>query len=195
MTRGAAVEPSAESVEPAVSAAPAVVVAQDSREGCRGGQIFTRAARGYRLSRPVEQSTFLMTVTFAVTIAGARAITYVMERRRSVPVVRGLTRALPRLPGSNDIRIHHYLPGMVLTAVAGGASILASGPRVGPLLSVPFGVGVALTADEIGLLIERNNPYWGTERAVALQWLAATGLSVVMAGVLVRRGAPQRHMS
>jgi hypothetical protein len=33
-------------------------------------------------------------------------------------------------------------------------------------LSVPFGAGVVLAVDEIGLLTGRNNPYWGAQRTI-----------------------------
>ena len=71
-------------------------------------------ADGYRLSSPAERAAFGMISGFALSLAGARKITYIQERRRNLPGVRGLGRAIPRLPGSDDIRVHHYLPGMTM---------------------------------------------------------------------------------
>lgn len=147
------------------------------------------SAKGYGLSLPIERAAFGMTVGFSVALIGARGITYVQERRRSWPALRGFVRTLPRWPGSNDMRVHHFLPGMIISGSCGAVSLLTSSTGTERWLSVPFGAGVALAVDEIGLLTSRNNPYWGAQptilRAAALSTLA----SAALAAVFLRRGA------
>ncbi len=129
-----------------------------------------------------------MTCGFALSLAGARKITYVQERRRDLPRLRGFVRKLPRAPGTNDIRVHHYLPGMAIAMTTGGAAILAGPGGIERWLSAPFGVGVGLVVDEIALLTGRNNPYWGSERFVLITCLAATSAAASMAAGFLRRG-------
>jgi hypothetical protein len=145
-------------------------------------------ADGYRSSSPAERAAFGMISGFALSLAGARKITYIQERRRNLPGVRGLGRAIPRLPGSDDIRVHHYLPGMTIAMATGGAAILAGPGGIERWLSAPFGVGVGLVVDEIGLLTGRNNPYWGSERFVLITCVTAASAAAAMAAVFLRRG-------
>ncbi len=125
---------------------------------------------------------------FAMALIGARKITYVQERRRSLPVLRGLGRALPTMPRSDDIRVHHYLPGLTIAMTTGGAAILAGSGGIERWLSMPFGVGVGLVFDELGLLTGRDDPYWGAERFVVVSALTATSAVAAMAAVFTHRG-------
>lgn len=143
---------------------------------------------GYRSARPAEQAAFGMISGFTLALIGARKITYVQERRRDLPVVRGLGRALPTMPHSNDIRVHHYLPGMTIAMTTGATAILAGSGGTERWLSLPFGVGVGLVFDELGLLTGRNNPYWGAERFVLISALTAASTVAAMTAVLARRG-------
>jgi hypothetical protein len=145
-------------------------------------------ADGYRSSSPAERAAFSMICGFALSLAGARKITYIQERRRDLPRLRGLGRAIPRLPGSDDIRVHHYLPGMTIAMATGGAAILAGPGGIERWLSAPFGVGVGLVVDEIKLLTGRNNPYWGSERFVLITCVTAASAAAAMAAVFLRRG-------
>ncbi|WP_327064389.1 hypothetical protein [Kitasatospora sp. NBC_01302] len=123
---------------------------------------------------------FGMTASFAITITASRTLNYVLERRRSMPRLRGLGRLL--VPGSNHIRVHHFLPGMALAFTAGGTALVTRAETLEQWLSLPFGVGVALTTDELGILVSRNNPYWGGKRLAqqqaAASSLAALGLAI-----------------
>ncbi len=151
-------------------------------------QLASILADGYRSSSPAERAAFAMTCGFALSLAGARKITYVQERRRALPRLRGLARVLPRAPGTDAIRVHHYLPGLAIAMTTGGAAILAGPGGIERWLSAPFGVGVGLVVDEIALLTGRNNPYWGSERFVLITCLAATSAAAVMAAGFLRRG-------
>lgn len=55
--------------------------------------------------------------------------------------------------------MHHFLPGIAIAFATGATGILTH--RRGFRLSLPFGSGVALTLDELPLLLGRDNPYWG----------------------------------
>lgn len=170
--------------------APAQTELPDEIVECR--PVLQRLARatvdGYRSARPVEQAAFGMVSGFAMALIGARKITYVQERRRNLPVLRGLGRGLPTLPRSDDIRVHHYLPGLAIAMTTGATAILAGSGGLERWLSLPFGVGVGLVFDELGLLTGRDNPYWGAERFVLVSGLTAASTVAAMTAVLARRG-------
>lgn len=129
---------------------------------------------------PTERVAFGMTTSFAIAVLTARGISYGRERRARVPVVRSVARrALAALPSPGP-RIHHFVPGIAIALAAGAAGIGLRGDASGVLLSVPFGVGSALVCDEIGLLIDLDNPYWGREQLA----LAQAGAAAVIAGAV-----------
>ena len=43
---------------------------------------------------------------------------------------------------------------------------------------MPFGTGIALTTDEIALLVKRNNPYWDSETSALVQAAALTAATL-----------------
>ena len=77
--------------------------------------------------------------------------------------------------------MHHAVPGIAISLVTGATAILTREDGQAAWLSLPFGIGTGLTLDQIALLFERDNPYWGsegialTEAAVAA--LAASGIA------------------
>jgi len=83
-------------------------------------------------------------------------------------------------PGENQMRMHHFVPGIGIAFAAGAASILTSEDRRELWLSLPFGAGAALTLDEADLLVELDNPYWGSQLlALAQGSLAALGAAAL----------------
>lgn len=129
-----------------------------------------------------------MSASFAVSVLVSRAISYGLERRARAPVARSLARrALAALPNPGP-RIHHFVPGIGIALASGAAGIAVRRDGGGFLLSVPFGVGSGLICDEIGLLIDLDNPYWGREQLALAQAAAAAvvagavGAHVVAAG-------------
>ena len=144
---------------------------------------------GYRIAAPAERAGFEMLGAFATTIAVSRATNYVRERRRRAPLMRSLIRRTYHAPGANQLRVHHYLPGIGLTLAAGAASILTRKDRRELWLSLPFGTGAALTLDEADLLVELDNPYWGSQ-VLALAQGSAAALGAAALGVrFYRRGS------
>lgn len=146
---------------------------------------------GYQQSPSAERVAFNMTTSFAVTIAGARAWTYLQERNRRMPAVRSLARELSQLVGDNSVRVHHSLPGTLMAFTAGGIALLAGGNRRERWLGVPFGAGVSLTMDEFRMLAGRNNPYWGGRSFAFVQCANAAVTSLAMCVDFARRGHRQ----
>lgn len=146
------------------------------------------AAAGYGESRPAERAALEMTTSFAVTIAASRLINYVRERSRTMPRTRGVGRLLVRIPASNDVRVHHFLPGVGIGFASGATAIFRRADGWEHWLSVPFGIGLALTTDELPLLAGRTNPYWGPARFALVQGVLATSAAAGLGGLLVFRG-------
>ena len=150
----------------------------------------TATASGYRSAPGPEQVAFVMSSSAALTIAGSRTLNYVRERRRAMPRVRNLGRLVAAVPVSNAVRVHHFLPGMAIGFAVAATSLFARGGRMERWLSLPFGVGLALTTDELPLLYGRTNPYWGdnAEHFALAQGAAATLASLGLGLRFLRRG-------
>lgn len=134
---------------------------------------------------PPERNGMGLLVGYAAALTGARAVSYVLERRRPVPRLRSMGRRLHAL-GEDDVpRVHHYVPGLLLAFTSGGWALLTREDPTGSWLSVLYGAGAGLTADELGLLVNESSGYWRSEPfAVAqgvLAWGAAAGLAARMA--------------
>jgi hypothetical protein len=124
-----------------------------------------------------------------VTVAASRSINYVRERRRALPAWRSFGRRLYHLPGAaGERRVHHFIPGIGLGFATGGAAILTCDDGLDGWLSLSFGAGLGLTTDELGLLLESSNPYWGTETFALAQCAAALLAATALAAVFIRRG-------
>jgi len=136
------------------------------------------ARTGYREVSRRENAVFNLLTSFVITFVSARAIS-------------GLLRGRPRVGPFRDLKlgrrhIHHFVPGIALAFVSGGAAITRREADVQPLLAVPFGIGMGLTLDESALLLELDDVYWSEEGVVGVQiTLAVTAL--LAAGVLATR--------
>jgi hypothetical protein len=122
-----------------------------------------------------------MLSSFAVTIGTSRAINYVLERRRATPRLRSWARRAYHSPGQEQLRVHHFLPGICLAFLSGASAILTRDDGREFWLSVPFGIGAGLTLDEIAILTERDNPYWESERLAAAQAAVAAAGAFALA--------------
>lgn len=74
--------------------------------------------------------------------------------------------------------IHHFVPGILIAFVAGGAGLITQSDRLESFLAVPFGAGVGLTFDEAALLLDLRDVYWTREGIFSVQ------ASLALAGVL-----------
>lgn len=124
----------------------------------------TAAVRGYRRVPTSERACFSILSSCACTMFTARTATYVQERRRRLPAIRSLGRRAFNLPRKGSIRVHHFLPGMVVAVATGAAAILTRTDGEEMRFGLPFGVGVALALDELALLVDADNAYWKSER-------------------------------
>lgn len=87
--------------------------------------------------------------------------------------------------------VHHFVPGIALMMLAGGASIASADERLDPLLAVPFGLGAALTLDESALLLTLDDVYWSKEGILSVQItlaFSAVASAMALATRALRRG-------
>ena len=143
------------------------------------------AVAGYESMSVRETALLNLLGSFSLTFAGARASTYMIRRHGgSAPLMRDIF--------VGERHIHHFVPGIVLAFLAGGASVVSRDERIDPLLAIPFGIGVALTLDESALLLRLDDVYWSEEGIVSVQiTLAAIALlsAASLAREALRRGA------
>jgi hypothetical protein len=156
------------------------------REVLRGGGIAARETvqvvrAGYRAGPANEASALNLFVAFGATFAVARGVTFAIRRGRgpfrNVRVGRR--------------HIHHFVPGIVLTLLSGGASIGLRHERLDHWLAVPFGAGAALIVDETALLIELDDVYWSDKGVLSIDvGLGAVAIlgSLALLVRVVRRG-------
>jgi hypothetical protein len=143
------------------------------------------AVAGYESMTTRETALLNLLTSFSLTFAGARVSTYVIRRR-------GGGGWLMRDVFVGERHIHHFVPGIVLAFLAGGASVISRDAQIDPLLAIPFGIGVALTLDESALLLRLDDVYWSEEGIVSVQiTLAALALlaAASIARDALRRGA------
>lgn len=135
------------------------------------------AVAGYKASSTRENAALNLLVSYAITAAAVRVGTHTIRSRGAFGPIRNR-----RVRGRH---IHHFIPGIFLAFLAGGASVISRNEDHDPWFAVPFGVGTALTLDEAALLIEMEDVYW-TERGVlsvqvtlaTLALLGATALGI-----------------
>jgi hypothetical protein len=147
------------------SARDAVVVL---REGDRAG--------------PANEASLLnLFLSFGGTFAAARAVTRMIRSGRG-PL---------RNVHIGRRHIHHFVPGILMTLVSGGASIGLRREELDHWLAVPFGAGAALILDEAALLLELEDVYWSEEGRISVEvGLGTVTLLASLALVvrMVRRG-------
>ena len=102
--------------------------------------------------------------------------------------MRSWVRRAYQAPGSDEVRIHHFLPGIAIAFGAGIAAILTRREGGELRLGLPFGVGAGLTLDEVDLLLERDNPYWRGETLAFVQSAAAGVGAMLLAARFHYRG-------
>ncbi len=124
------------------------------------------AVAGYRASPTRETAAFNLLVSYATTAAVVRVSTHTIRTRGAFGPFRN------RQVGGRHI--HHFIPGIALAFLAGGASVISRDESLDPWFAVPFGVGTALTLDEAALLIELEDVYWSEEGVLSVQVTLAT---------------------
>jgi hypothetical protein len=145
-------------------------------------------ARGYRCAPPVERASLSVLFSAGLTMLTARAINYVRERRRPAPMMRSLGRRTFNLPRRGNLRVHHFMPGLALALTAGAAAILTRADGQEIIFGLPFGTGLALTLDELALLVDADNAYWRSEQFALAGAAAACVCAAAITGHLAWLG-------
>ncbi len=79
--------------------------------------------------------------------------------------------------------IHHFVPGIVLAFLSGGAAVVTTKEPLEQTLSLAFGAGVGLTFDESALLLDLRDVYWTREGVLSVQ--VSLGLTGVLAALIL----------
>ena len=104
-----------------------------------------------------REPAFLLLLAFILTLAGTRFYTRMARTRGWGSAHVG------------DVHVHHLVPGIVMTLVAGGLAIaLEPGEVWLALLAIVFGSGAALVLDEFAMLLHLDDVYWTTEGRLSI---------------------------
>jgi hypothetical protein len=144
------------------------------------------AVVGYRQTPARETALLNLLSSFTLTVGVARLSVHTIRARGSWGPFRNLS--------IGRRHIHHFVPGIVMAFLAGGASIVSRDEGLDQWFAIPFGAGLALTLDESALLLELDDVYWTEAGVVSVQiTLAALGLlsTVALALRMLRRGEEQ----
>ena len=79
--------------------------------------------------------------------------------------------------------MHHFIPGILIAFLAGGAGLITKSDRLEQLLAVPFGAGIGMTFDEAALLLELDDVYWSREGLLSVQ--LSLGLVAVLGATIL----------
>jgi hypothetical protein len=141
------------------------------------------AIEGFRASPKRDRTLLNLLASFAGMVVFVRTTTAVIRWRGEFGPFRSV-----RAGGRH---VHHFVPGITVALLAGGASILSRDERLDQYLAVPFGIGAGLTLDEAALLLELEDVYWSEEGILSVEIsLAAVALlaSLGVASRILRRG-------
>jgi hypothetical protein len=147
------------------------------------GQTVEVAVRGYQEGSSGENALLNLLGSFTMSWAVVRLSTHAIRRRGRFGPFGDLV--------LGQHHIHHFVPGILIAFVAGGASVVSRNKALDPWLALPFGAGVALTLDESALLLKLDDVYWTEEGIVSVQIsLAMVSMlsAVVLALRMLRRG-------
>jgi lysyl-tRNA synthetase class 2 len=104
-----------------------------------------------------REPAFLMLLSFILTLAGTRFYTRMAR-------IRGWGSA-----HVGDVHVHHLVPGLVLSLLAGGLAIALEPSEVWmAALAIVFGAGAALVLDEFAMLLHLDDVYWTTEGRLSI---------------------------
>ena len=142
------------------------------------GETVAVAVSGYRETPRRENALFNLLASFCVSFSAARAITYLLRRRKRFGPFRDLR--------IGRRHIHHFVPGILLAFGSGAAAILTDEEDIEPHLALVFGTGMGLTLDESALLLELDDVYWSREGVLSVQ-IALAAMSLISSAVLALR--------
>ena len=119
-----------------------------------------------------REPAFLMLLAFVLTLAGTRFYTRMARTRGWGSAHVG------------GVHVHHLVPGLVMSLIAGGLVIGLQPSEVWvALLAIVFGGGAALVLDEFAMLLHLDDVYWTTEGRASIDACMAAvaflGLAIV----------------
>lgn len=141
------------------------------------------AVAGYRETPTREGALLNLLVSYVLTFGFVRIAARVIRSRGRFGPFRNLE--------VGRRHIHHFVPGIAVAFVAGGAGLLVRERDAARWLAIPFGAGVAATLDESALLLRLEDVYWSEEGILSIQiTLGALALLGALASGrrLARRG-------
>ncbi len=129
-----------------------------------------------------KEAPFWVALSFTVTFGIVRYITYSIRKKNLA------TRKHPQAAqhqqhhsgfGFHDIEIggihlHHMVPGIILTLVAGYLA-LVTGEKAKKPVSIMYGSGAALALDEFALWLELRDVYWAKDGRKSFDAVAIAG--------------------
>jgi hypothetical protein len=136
------------------------------------------AVEGFRATSARETALLNLLASFVVSFCAVRASTYTIRSRGTFGPFRDLR--------VGRRHVHHFVPGIVMAFLAGGASIASRNEELDQWLALPFGTGVALTLDESALLLQLEDVYW-TEQGVLSVQITLSAIALLGALALSRR--------
>lgn len=134
---------------------------------------------------PRQRSALISWAAFTATFATVRAVTHAVKN--------------PNVPArdvkAGGVHLHHYLWGIGLLGLSGGAAVHGSDSiRVNPAVAAGYGIGGALIIDELASLVHLDDVYWSKQGrwsvALGVGLIGVTGLSLAGIPVVLRH---RRH--
>jgi hypothetical protein len=144
------------------------------------------AVVGYQQTSERETALLNLLAAFTVTFGIARASVHAIRARGTWGPFRDWS--------IGPKHIHHFVPGILLAFLAGGASIVTRNESLDQWFAIPFGAGLALTLDESALLLELDDVYWTEAGVVSVQITlgALAALSTVTLALRVLKRGEER---
>ena len=145
----------------------------------KGSRAWARLRDEWRTRlEPGEQATVLVWSTFTVTFAGLRALTHWIRAGHG-PSGGGMS-----LGGKH---FHHYNLGIATLACVAAVGLRGTErQRRHPAAAIAFGAANAMIVDELALLLDLEDVYWGSEGRESVD--AAIG--IIAAGGTIVAGMP-----
>jgi hypothetical protein len=82
--------------------------------------------------------------------------------------------------------VHHFVPGIAIAFLTGGAGLVTSNEKLEEALAFPFGAGIGLTLDEAALLLQLEDVYWTREGLLSVQ-ISFGGAALLGSAILALR--------
>ncbi len=142
------------------------------------GQTVEVAVRGYQEGSPRENAMLNLLGSFTLAWAIIRLSTPTIRRRGRFGPFGDLV--------LGKHHIHHFVPGIAIAFLSGGASVVGRSASLDRWLAIPFGTGVALTLDESALLLKLDDVYWTEEGIVSVQISLAVVSMLSMLAIALR---------